>query len=247
MFSLKIVDTDAFLDMPQSSQLLYYSLSMRADDDGFVSNPKKIMRMIGSSEDDYKVLTAKKFIIQFESGVCVIKHWLIHNLLRGDRYTETQYIKEKKQLIIDPNNKKYSLKSNDLNVIPNGNQMAPQVRLGKVRLDKGNNTIAKDKPSQYSKEVSEIIKEFETVDPKNKNYYSNKTQREACKFLIETYTFERTIKAIRYISKIQGKDFAPLITTPCQLRDKWVALENFSAKLKKESNGMLVFKTSDYE
>jgi hypothetical protein len=136
MFSLKVVDTDAFLDMPQSSQLLYYSLAMRADDDGFVSNPKKIMRMIGSQDDDYKVLIAKKFVIQFESGVCVIKHWLIHNLIRSDRYSETHYIREKAQLKIDGSTKKYSLDTTDINVIPNGNQMAPQVRLGKVRIDK---------------------------------------------------------------------------------------------------------------
>ena len=109
MFSLKIVDTDAFLDMPQSSQLLYFQLAMRADDDGFVANPKKIMRMIGSQDDDIKVLITKKFIIPFESGVCVIKHWLIHNLIRLDRYTETQYTREKSQLIIDPLTKKYSL------------------------------------------------------------------------------------------------------------------------------------------
>ena len=89
MFSLKVVDTAAFLDLPQSSQLLYFQLSMRADDDGFVSNPKKIMRMLGSNEDDYKLIILKKFVIPFDSGVCVIKHWVIHNLIRSDRYTET--------------------------------------------------------------------------------------------------------------------------------------------------------------
>ena len=82
MFSLKVVDTDAFLDMPQSSQLLYFHLAMRADDDGFVSNPKKIMRMLGTQDDDIKVLVLKKFIIPFESGICVIKHWRIHNYIQ---------------------------------------------------------------------------------------------------------------------------------------------------------------------
>lgn len=98
MFSLKIVDSDAFLDMPQSTQLLYFHLSMRADDDGFVGNPKKVMRMIGSSEDDYKVLIAKRFILNFESGVVVIKHWKIHNYIQTDRYQPTQYLEEKKTL-----------------------------------------------------------------------------------------------------------------------------------------------------
>ena len=133
MFSDKIVDTDAFLDMGAGSQLLYFHLCMRADDDGFVSNPKKIMRMIGSQDDDYKVLLAKRFVIQFESGVCVIKHWLIHNLIRQDRYHETQWVKEKEQLLIDDKTKKYSLATN---VIPSGNQVKTEVRLGKVRLGK---------------------------------------------------------------------------------------------------------------
>ena len=136
MFSDKIVDTDAFLDMGIGSQLLYFHLCMRADDDGFVANPKKIMRMIGSQEDDYKVLLGKRFIIQFESGVCVIKHWLIHNLIRFDRYNETQWVKEKSQLTIDPETKKYSLIKPNNDVIPNGNQLATQDRLGKDRLGK---------------------------------------------------------------------------------------------------------------
>lgn len=124
MFSMKIVDTDAFLDMPQSCQLLYYSLAMRADDDGFISNPKKIMRMLGSQDDDYKILIAKKFIVQFESGVCVIKHWLIHNLIRSDRYTPTQYTKEKSMLLIDEKTRKYSLnKGISKDVIPKDNQV----------------------------------------------------------------------------------------------------------------------------
>jgi hypothetical protein len=95
MFSPQIVDSDAFMDMPQSSQLLYFHLAMRADDDGFVGNPKKILRMIGGNEDALKVLIAKRFILTFQSGVVVIKHWRIHNLIRADRYHETQYLEEK--------------------------------------------------------------------------------------------------------------------------------------------------------
>lgn len=91
MFSPDIVDSDAFLDMPTSSQLLYFHLGMRADDDGFV-NPKKIMRMVGANGDDLKVLLTKRFLLPFESGVVVIKHWLIHNLIRKDRYKETMYV-----------------------------------------------------------------------------------------------------------------------------------------------------------
>lgn len=100
MFSLKIVSSDAFLDMPQSSQNLYFHLGMNADDDGFV-NPRRIMRMLGASEDDVKVLLSKRFLLPFESGVVVIKHWLIHNSIRGDRYTETDYKKEKASLLLN--------------------------------------------------------------------------------------------------------------------------------------------------
>jgi hypothetical protein len=94
MFSQEIVDTDVFLDMPQSTQLLYFHLALRADDDGFVS-PKKVMRMIGAANDDLKMLVSKRYILIFESGVVVIKHWLIHNLIRADVYKETTYVEEK--------------------------------------------------------------------------------------------------------------------------------------------------------
>lgn len=98
MFSLDIIDTDLFMEMPQSSRLLYYELCMRADDDGFVSSPKKIMKMVGCSEDDFKVLITKQFIIPFDTGIVVIKHWKIHNYIQKDRYKETIYVDEKRQL-----------------------------------------------------------------------------------------------------------------------------------------------------
>ena len=91
MFAKTIIDSDAFLDMPVTTQLLYFHLSMRADDDGFINKPKSIMRSCGGNDDDMKLLIAKKFIIPFESGIVVIKHWKIHNLIAIDRYTETKY------------------------------------------------------------------------------------------------------------------------------------------------------------
>lgn len=105
MFSKKIIDTDWFMDMPASSQNLYFHLSMRADDDGFVSSPKRIIKLIGATDDDYRILISKKFIIPFESGVCVITDWRINNYLRNDRYTETVYKQEKQSLTIDENGK----------------------------------------------------------------------------------------------------------------------------------------------
>lgn len=137
MFARTIIDSDAFLDMPLSTQSLYFHLSMRADDDGFINNPKKIQRMIGASEDDLKLLIAKNFIIPFENGIVVIKHWKIHNYIRVDRYKETVY-QEQKEMLVEKENKAYSLLSP--NGIPIDNQTVyqseTQDRLGKDRIGK---------------------------------------------------------------------------------------------------------------
>lgn len=108
MFTMKIVDSDAFLDMPLSTQCLYFHLNMRADDDGFIGNPKRIMKIIGASEDDLKLLITKSFLLVLENGVIVIKHWRMHNTLSKRRYHETQYIDEKSELLIKKNGS-YSL------------------------------------------------------------------------------------------------------------------------------------------
>ena len=122
LFSPVIVESDAFLEMPISSQALYFHLGMNADDDGFV-NPKKIMRMIGVAEDDLKVLLTKRFLLSFKSGVVVLKHWLINNTIRKDRYNQTKYLDEKSTIITKENGSYTEWQ-------PNGNQMATQVRLG---------------------------------------------------------------------------------------------------------------------
>jgi hypothetical protein len=103
MFAKTIIDSDAFIDMPLSTQALYFHLSMRADDDGFINNPKKIQRMVGASDDDMKVLVMKRFIIPFESGIVVIKHWKIHNYIQKDRYKPTLYEKERRQIELKDN------------------------------------------------------------------------------------------------------------------------------------------------
>ena len=108
MFTMKIVDTDAFLDMPLSTQCLYFHLNMRADDDGFIGNPKRIEKIIGANDDDLKLLIAKRFVILFDDGVIVIKHWRMHNTLSRDRYIETSYTDEKKKLLLKDNGS-YSL------------------------------------------------------------------------------------------------------------------------------------------
>lgn len=115
MFDKTITNNDNFLEMPDSTQNLYFHLSMEADDDGFVDNWKSIMRMTGKKEDDLKLLIAKSFIIPFDTGVIVIKHWRINNYLRKDRYNQTKYLKEKSQLNIEEN-QEYSLKYEDYGI-----------------------------------------------------------------------------------------------------------------------------------
>ncbi|XUC07676.1 hypothetical protein IGL12_002169 [Enterococcus sp. DIV1861] len=173
MFAKTIIDSDAFLDMPLSTQSLYFHLSMRADDDGFINNPKKIQRMVGCGDDDLKLLMAKRFILVFDSGVIVIKHWKIHNYIRNDRYKPTLYQEEKAELA-EKNSKAYTFKTeiieseNNLG-IPDDNrmgyQMDTQVRLGKDRLvkDKKKNSV------EPSSTVHELFEKVWKTYPKKTN------------------------------------------------------------------------------
>lgn len=134
MFAKALIDSDLFLDLPLSAQALYFHLSLRADDDGFVGNPRKIQRMVGGSDDDMKLLVLKQFVLVFESGVIVIRHWRLHNYIRNDRYKETIYTEEKAQISVGKDNL-YTVG------IPSDNQvvddLATQYRLGKERVELG--------------------------------------------------------------------------------------------------------------
>ena len=164
MFAKTIIDSDSFLDMPMSSQALYFHLSMRADDDGFLNNPKRIQRMIGATEDDLKLLIAKNFIILFESGVIVIKHWRIHNYIRNDRYKPSVYEEEKALLSIKDNGA-YTIG------IPNGYQMDTQVKLGKDSID----NIKEKNIKEKKKFVKPTLEELTTyITENNLNVNANK-------------------------------------------------------------------------
>ena len=137
MFAKTIIDSDAFLEMPTTSQLLYFHLAMRADDDGFVNKPKSLMRMVGCKDDDLKLLFVKKFLIPFESGVVVIKHWKIHNYIRKDTYTETKYKEEKATLELDENSAYRIADTTPLHLRDETvTSPSTQVRLGKDREGK---------------------------------------------------------------------------------------------------------------
>ena len=163
MFSKRIIDSDAFLDMPLSTQALYFHLSMRADDDGFVSNPRRIRTMVGASEDDLKLLIAKRFLLTFESGVVVIKHWRIHNYINPDRYTPTTYVEEKATLALD-DKKAYTECLHDVvhDVVQSGDKMCTQVRLGKVidRKGKDKENIEGGQAASRSKFVKPSVEEI---------------------------------------------------------------------------------------
>lgn len=163
MFSKRIIDSDAFLDMPLSTQALYFHLSMRADDDGFVSNPRRIRTMVGASEDDLKLLIAKRFLLTFESGVVVIKHWRIHNYINPDRYTPTTYVEEKATLALD-DKKAYTECLHDVvqDVVQVGDKMCTQVRLGKVidRKGKDKESIEGGQAASRSKFVKPSVEEI---------------------------------------------------------------------------------------
>ena len=180
MFAKTIIDSDAFLDMPMSTQALYFHLSMRADDDGFINNPKRIQRMIGASDDDLKLLIAKAFLIIFESGVVVIKHWKIHNYIQSDRYKPTVYAEEKSLLDVKKN-KAYTLNTGEC--IHNGYITDTQDRLGKDRLGKDRLELGKDSidskakrftPPTLEEVTAYCIERNNSVDPQHFiDYYTS--------------------------------------------------------------------------
>ena len=171
MFAKTIIDSDAFIDMPVTARLLYYDLAMRADDDGFVNSPKKIMRMIGASQDDLAILIMRKFIIPFDNGVVVIKHWRIHNYIRKDTYNETPYLDEKAMLELDENNA-YKLKNEMPVTLPlTDSQRAvdepsTQVRLGKDRLGKVSKSISAVPPT-FDEVKAYCDERHNSIDPQS--------------------------------------------------------------------------------
>ena len=159
MFTQKIIDSDAFLDMPLSTQSLYFHLNMRADDDGFVNNPKRIQRTIGASDDDLKLLIAKRFVIGFENGVIVIKHWRMHNTLKKDRYNPTQYQEELSRLEVK-DNKSYTerLEYTSVEQLPATRQPTDN-HLATTRKQNGTNVEPQYSIDKYSIDQESIVED----------------------------------------------------------------------------------------
>lgn len=173
---MKIVDTDAFLDMPLSTQCLYFHLNMRADDDGFIGNPKRIEKIIGANDDDLKLLIAKRFVILFDDGVIVIKHWRMHNTLSRDRYIETSYTDEKKKLLLKDNGS-YSLTNgnsiDDTKLIERSNRQTQKRRKIDERKTHSDKDIGLDKDLELDldteldkdkeKDINDLIVSRDTI------------------------------------------------------------------------------------
>lgn len=213
MFAKTIIDSDAFLDMPLSTQALYFHLSMRADDDGFLNNAKKIMRTIGANQNDYDLLVAKSFIIQFDDGICVIKHWRINNYLRSDRYKPTVYADQMKMLEVKENGR-YSVKNN-VGIplgIPDGNP-------GKDSIDKDIYTskdVLSSKHDHSSKDYCDIV---EYLNLKANTHYK-----------VGTDKTKRCIKA-RFKEGFTVEDFKTVIDKKCS---EWMGTE-FQQYLRPET------------
>lgn len=173
MFAKSIVLSDAFLDMPLSARCLYFTLGMFADDDGFVGSPKGIMRQCGASQDDMKILLEKRFVLGFESGVIVIKHWRINNYLRSDRYQSTTYLEEKESLVLDEKNA-YTEKDKCVGIPSIG---IPSIGKDSIVKDSIDNNIGGKK---FTPPTVEEVREYclerkNTVDPETFiNFYESK-------------------------------------------------------------------------
>ena len=182
MFSLTIVDTDNFLEMPPSTQALYFHLGMRADDDGFVASPKKIIKLCNCGEDDLKILITKEYIYPFDNGVIVIADWKENNYIQRDRYIKTKYQDELKKLT--ENNNRYDM---DTKCIQNVYKSDTQDRLGKDRLGK----------------VSIEKKTKETFVSVIDSYTENEELKEALQDYVEMRKKEKgfTLKALKLCIK----------------------------------------------
>lgn len=233
MFSKKITDTDIFLDMPLSSQALYFHLNMHADDDGFVSNAKTVKRMIGSSDDDLKLLLTKNFIFAFESGVVVIKDWKIHNYIRKDTYNTTIYGDEKEQLSQDENGS-YTLSPRAVD------EPSPQVRLGKVRLGKVSNVYSSsnDEPHIDLKTFKEIISYLNEKAGTKYRASGSKTQRLIKARFNDGFNNEDFKKVINIkVAEWSGTDMAKYLRPETLFGTKFESYLNQEVKKSKTNKG----------
>ena len=224
MFAKQIVLSDAFLDMPLSARCLYFTLGMFADDDGFVNNPKGIMRQCGATEDDMKILLVKKFLLAFDSGVIVIKHWKIHNYIQKDRYKKTKYLEERELLELD-----------DRQIYHKKDECIQNGYIGKDRL--GKVSIGKDRLVVIGQdEEQKNVIEIETTTTKEKKFVKPSLEE------IKNYCLERKnkIDAERFFDYYESKGWkvgkAPMKDWQAAIRT-WERNDNEGNTNNEKSNG----------
>ena len=239
MFSKTIIDSDAFLEMPTSAQALYFHLAMRADDDGFINNPRKIQRVISASDDDLKILLAKRFLIPFESGIVVIKHWRMHNYIAKDRYKPTVYQDEKSTLAIKENGSYTECIQNVdkpyTECIQNVDTLSTQIRLDKNRLDKNRldkNRLDKNRLEEIREDKKDPVFIFESckslwnnleIPPRYRFTFVNVSDPKPILRTFSTYEEVEILAAIKNYNKISKDNFY----TPFPV---YTSLENFLSR-----------------
>ena len=203
MFCLDIVNSDAFLDMPLSAQALYFHLGMRADDDGFIGNPKSIQRLAGASQDDLMLLITKRFLIAFDNGVIVIKHWRMNNYIQKDRKKDTTYIELLNSLEVKENGSYTEKKIMDTVCIQDVSEMDSQNSIDKISIDK--NSIEIDNSCSSVDEASEFFEKIWKEYPNKKGKTQVKASHKKALFKIG---YERLVKAIqKYDDGVKDKQY----------------------------------------
>ncbi len=217
MFSNKVIGSDNFLEMPATSQNLYFHLSMQADDEGFIDKYKSIMRMIGAKEDDLRVLISKSFVIMFESGVLVIRHWRLNNYLQNDRTKETVFLEEKSQLLLEKN-KMYTKCIQDVSIDKNRLEeyskeyiMSPSQATKFIEIEKLEENVDKKQSTQQSTNnlpyISNIFNYWNEKDIIKHKELSDKFEK-AIKKAIKIYSEEEIKTCIdRYSKVLKDKNY----------------------------------------
>ena len=227
MFDKSITNSDKFLEMPSSSQNLYFHLSMNADDDGFIDNWKSIMKMTGAKEDDLKVLVAKSYIIPFESGVIVIKHWRINNFLRKDRHNQTKYIDEYKSLTIKDNE--------EYEWLTNGQPSIDKNRIEKNRIEENNIYIVEQKNDLIDDKrvlLNKIITYLNKQTGSNYKFSSKKTNDLINARLREGFTEQDFYEVIdKKTIEWKGTDFEKFLRPETLFSNKFESYLNQKVKL----------------
>ncbi|MCD5256761.1 phage protein [Pediococcus pentosaceus] len=240
MLSKQITETDIFMDMPLSAQALYLHLIMNADDDGFIGNARTILRMVGASNDDLKLLIAKQFILSFDDGITVVKDWRIHNYIQKDRYHRTMYKEHLEELEVNDNGA--YIKGNPMytECIQDVSKMDTQVRLGKVRLGKDSNiySSSNDEPHIDLETFKEIISYLNEKAGTKYRASGSKTQRLIKARFNDGFNDEDFKKVIDIkVAEWSGTDMAKYLRPETLFGTKFESYLNQEVKKSKTNKG----------